>query len=62
MDMVILALALNQNCLKVLADFCKQLTQRFMGGIRQHITTIFGYEDQMHMQSKNTISSCPKCS
>jgi hypothetical protein len=62
MHMVILAIGLNQNCLKVLADFCKHLTQRFMGGIRQYATTIFGHEDQMHMQTKNAVSSCPKCS
>ena len=60
MHMVILAIGLDQDRLKVLADFCKQRTQRLMGGIRQDTTAIFGHKDQMHVQPKNTVSSGSK--
>lgn len=62
MHMVILAIGLDQDRLKVLADFREQLTQRFMGGIRQYTSSILGHKDQMHMQGENTVSSGSKCS
>lgn len=45
MYMVILAVRFDQDRLKVLADFCEQLPQRLMGGIRQYTPAIFGHED-----------------
>jgi hypothetical protein len=60
--MVILAVRFDQDRLKVLADFCEQLPQRLMGGIRQYTPAIFGHEDQMDVQGKNTVSSGSKCS
>jgi hypothetical protein len=62
MDMIILAVGLDQNRLKVLADLCEQLTQRLMSRIRQHASAIFGHEDQMDVQAKHTVSSGSKCS
>ena len=59
--MVILTTCLDQNRLKVLADFCEHLTQRLMSSIRQYAAAIFGHKDQIHMQSKNTVSSLSKC-
>src|SRR5687768_1925381 len=62
MHMVILAIGLDQDRLKVPADFREQLPQRFMGSICQYTSAIFGHKDQMHVQAKNTVSSGSKCS
>ena len=55
MNMVVLAFKFDQFRLEVLADFEKHLAQVFKNRICEHMSTVFGYKDQMNMEVKYTV-------
>src|SRR6266568_983777 len=60
MHVVIFPVTLNQDCLKVLADLCKEVAQSLMGNSSQHFPAVLGDEDQVDMELENAVSACTK--
>ena len=55
--MIVLAVTLDQFRLEVLTDLGEDSPKITDCQFRQHVTTIFGDEDQVNMKAKNHISA-----
>lgn len=57
-DVIVLAIALDQLRPKVSTDLGKDAAQVADGRIGQHVMAVFGDEDQMDMQHVNDVPAC----
>jgi len=55
--MIILAVHLDKQCVKIEAYFCKRLAQCFQVANLEHASSVFGHEDQVGVEIENAVSS-----
>lgn len=55
MDVIILAVEFDKLSLKIQTDFCEDFAEFIEGCLGQDSTTIFRYEDQMHVHHEDAV-------
>jgi len=59
MNVIVLAVALNQVRLEIMADLGKDAFQVVDRGFGQHVTPVFRNEDQMNVKHVDDMPACP---